>query len=191
MVKAIFFDRDGVLNDLVQRSSSSFTAPWRIEEFNIIESSIQAVKNASAMGFATFVVSNQPDLHDNLMTWRDEQAMLECIKLHFSFTEILYAYIRTGIDYKPKTGMVDYLCAKYNVDRTQSYMIGDRWKDVVCGKRSQLTTLIVKTDGYGVVPDKYTPGKYVPDYWVESAYEAVELIKQLESEKQNGNQDLR
>ena len=66
-----------MLNDLVRRTPSTFTAPWRIEEFNIIESSIQAVKNASAMGFATFVVSNQPDLHDNLMTWRDEQAMLE------------------------------------------------------------------------------------------------------------------
>jgi len=81
MVKAIFFDRDGVLNDLVQRSSSSFTAPWRIEEFNIIESSIQAVKNASAMGFATLL--SPPDVYSQLLI---------LVILTFIFEIIIFCY---------------------------------------------------------------------------------------------------
>lgn len=185
VTKAIFFDRDGVLNELVHRAGSTVTAPWRIEELVIIETAIEAVRKARQIGFKTFIVSNQPDLHDNLMTWQDHEAILNCIKLNFDIDEIVYAFVRSGIDYKPKTGMVDYLCAKYNINRSKSYMIGDRWKDVVCGKRSGLHTIIINNLHYGIVPDKYTPGKYVPDHWVNSALDGVNMIEELESEKHN------
>ena len=62
--KAVFFDRDGVLNHLVERINGEFTAPWDVSEFDLIPGAKMAVDLVKSKGFKAFVVTNQPDVYD-------------------------------------------------------------------------------------------------------------------------------
>ena len=59
--KAVFFDRDGVLNHLVQRDGS-FYSPQKFEDFHIVEKAKEVIDHVHKMGFLAIVVSNQPDI---------------------------------------------------------------------------------------------------------------------------------
>ena len=49
--KAVFFDRDGVLNHLVERANGEFTAPWDVSEFDLIPGAKMAVDLVKSKGF--------------------------------------------------------------------------------------------------------------------------------------------
>jgi glycosyltransferase involved in cell wall biosynthesis len=58
--KAVFFDRDGTLNHLVDNR-----APWTFGEFKFIDGATEAVRLVKDLGYLTFVVTNQPDVKDD------------------------------------------------------------------------------------------------------------------------------
>ena len=66
--KAIFFDRDGVFNELVFRPSGSLTAPWKDNEFRYLDGINLATQIAKEKGLYTFLVTNQPDINNGLTT---------------------------------------------------------------------------------------------------------------------------
>lgn len=169
MVKAIFFDRDGVLCDLVPRPDGTNTAPWTRDEFRLRP----RINDAAALNRQTykqFVVTNQPDVLDGKLAINDLHYFHEVLRRECQFDELVYCLERGSSNYKPNTGMVDYLVTKYNVDVTQSFLIGDRWKDIVCGHRVGLYTIFTGT--------KYNDGgtHIYPDVMVPDVYAACELI---------------
>ena len=134
VVKAVFFDRDGVLNELVDRGDGIKTAPWNTSEFKILPNAKEAVDIVKKLGYKSYVVTNQPDMYDGHMSKESLDLMMK------------------------------------------SFMIGDRWKDIVCGYNSKLTTIFIGTE-YSC-PEEY---KYIkPDHVVNNVLEACELIKELE-----------
>ena len=61
MNRAIFFDRDGVLNRLINRDDGWYS-PRKLANFKIIPNSIEATRQTSSLGYLNIVVSNQPDI---------------------------------------------------------------------------------------------------------------------------------
>lgn len=141
--KAVFFDRDGVINDLVERPDGSLTSPWTVEEFRFKPFVKEAVKTVKDLGFKTFVVTNQPGVHDGDMDRQQLELINRMLKNWIGFDDIVCALDKNSDYYKPGNGMIETLIEKYYIDRDTSYMIGDRWKDIVPGYRSKLTTIFV------------------------------------------------
>lgn len=169
MVNAIFFDRDGVLCDLVPRPDGTHTAPWAWHEFKLKP----RIAEATALNrrvYKQFVITNQPDVLDGKLTLKELESFHRLIQYKCGFDEIVYCLKRNTHCYKPNTGMVEYLVQKYDIDVTQSFLIGDRWKDIVCGENSGLYTIFTGT--------KYNDGgtSIYPHAMVPDVFAACELI---------------
>lgn len=176
MVKAVFLDRDGVLAKMVKHGER-YTAAWKIDEFQIISTARPAVRLLKASGFQTHVITNQPDILDNLMTQEALNEMHSALAQELNVDSISYCKERGSQCYKPNTGMIDSLCTRYNIDRSQSFLIGDSWRDIVCGYRSSLITFYVENGPY-TPPDEFRSIK--PDFTVPNVLEACYIINQKE-----------
>jgi histidinol-phosphate phosphatase family protein len=171
VVKAVLFDRDGVINRLVDRGEEK-TAPWDVNEFDLLPGAKAAIDLVKSYGFMAFVVTNQPDVLDGYLHQGHLDIMHRMLKAWLRIDDILVAYERNSAWYKPNNGMLETLIKHYKIDRDSSYIIGDRWKDIVPGHKSNLNTIYVG--------DTYTcPSKYEniqPDYICENILQACKLI---------------
>ena len=177
MRRAIFFDRDGVINKLVPRSDGRCTSPWSLSEFMLLPRVREAVALV-APHYDCFVITNQPHVGHETTTHKLAQIHQYLQHEVPGIVEISYCSDQGSSHYKPGHGMVIDLLNKYQLTTAprHHYMIGDRWKDVVCGYRSGLTTIYVG--------DKYECGEYAnisPDYIVPDIYAACELIMEQTS----------
>lgn len=174
--KAVFFDRDGVLNHLVKHGDE-YTAPWNINEFQFVEGAKLAVDLIKSLGYTTFVVTNQPDIYDNKLPQNHLLLMNHLLTSWLGIDEVLVAYERRSAWYKPNNGMIETFIKKYNIDRGSSYIIGDRWKDIVAGHKSKLSTIYVgQTYTY---PNEHEDKQ--PDYIVDNVSEAAKLIYAIDA----------
>lgn len=172
MDQAVFFDRDGVINSLVDRGDGRHTSPWSLEEFALLPHVADAVA-LLAPYYKCFVVTNQPHVGH-------EMSEQELHRIHgylrnevAGLGEILYCSTPDTPCYKPNAGMVLDIIQRHQLSRLprQHYMVGDRWKDVVCGHQAGLITIFVG--------NKYQCGEYPtisPDYIVTDIYAASKLI---------------
>ena len=172
--KAIFFDRDGVLNELALHDGV-LTAPWSVEEFRFTRDAKQAVDIVKQLGYNTFVVTNQPDVNDGKLPIEDLRLMTRMLKHWLGIEEVVCAFERGANFYKPNNGMIEFLLKKHKIHRRDCWMIGDRWKDIVAGRRSHLSTIYIG-DNY------HSPPEYEhiqPDYICPDVLQACILIKEL------------
>ena len=175
MVKAIFLDRDGTLNELVKHGDE-YTAPWSALEFRFLPGAKEAVDMLKSAGFKTYVVTNQPDMLDGKLPQHDLDMMNKMVKNWLGIDEVLCAMQRGANFYKPNTGMIDHLIRKNKVLPHKSYIIGDRWKDIVPGHICMLTTIFLG-DVY-TTPTEYEHIR--PDYYAKDILDAARLIMEIE-----------
>ena len=171
MVKAVFFDRDGVINHLVNYDGE-FIAPKYFKDFVLIDSAIDAVELIRQNGFMTFIVTNQPDVVHNGMNIKELIKINEYLQNTLKVDDIFSAMVRDSKFYKPNNGMLEYYINKFNIDRSKSYLIGDRWKDIVCGNSSRLSTVFIGKEYSS--PHNFNGIK--PDYYANDILEACKII---------------
>jgi D-glycero-D-manno-heptose 1,7-bisphosphate phosphatase len=87
---------------------------------------------------------------------------------------------------KPETGLIEEAVKKFDIDCSQSYMIGDRGIDIEFGHKIGAKSILVLT-GYGKGELEYCRGQWKqwPDYVAKDLYEAVEWIIKQEDERLN------
>ena len=145
MNKAIFLDRDGVINKTVPRNDI-FGSPRSVEEFKIVDGIEEALYDFWRLGFLNIVVTNQPDVARGFIT---EELLL---RLHLLLEEKLpiddvFVCIHDDKDNcdcrKPKSGMLLEASLKCNIDLNKSIMVGDSWKDIAAGQNVGCTTILV------------------------------------------------
>jgi D-glycero-D-manno-heptose 1,7-bisphosphate phosphatase len=177
MVKAVVFDRDGVISKLVNKH-----APWSYDEFEIYHNARAALNETKNHGFKNFIVTNQPDINDGKLKSEDLEKMNNLLMNKLPVDNIKVCTDRSSLRYKPNTGMVDELIADYKIDIKKSFFVGDRWRDIVCGKRAGLTTiLITNSETQNDWPEEFSHIK--PDFTVRSITRAVKIIAELDNEK--------
>jgi D-glycero-D-manno-heptose 1,7-bisphosphate phosphatase len=133
MNKAIFLDRDGVIND---NSKKHVNKP---KDLVIYEGVPEALKKAAEAGYDLFVVTNQGGIemghltHEQLKAIHDK--MEEDLKPYCAFKEIKYCpdFNKNSESRKPKPGMILELAEKHHVDLKNSWMIGDLDTDIEAG----------------------------------------------------------
>lgn len=182
--KCIFLDRDGTIN-----KKNGFIA--NEDAFELEDCALEAIKKINKSGYLAVVITNQPSVARGLCEIED----IECIHKKLStllgregvyvddiqfcphhpdkgFPEENPLYKIVCDCRKPKTGMIDKVAAKYNIDLSQSWMIGDTTMDLQTGVNAGMRTALVLTGDAG--QDK----KYdvQPDLVGKDLLEAVELI---------------
>ncbi|MBS1517371.1 MAG: HAD-IIIA family hydrolase [Bacteroidetes bacterium] len=160
MKKAVFLDRDGVLNELIyNEKNSEYEPPHRTEDIKFFDNVAESLKQLKDGGFELFIISNQPDYAkgktslENLQKVRNRfmELLNEREKI---ITEDFYCFHHpqgTVKEYsfdcecrKPKTLFIDKAAGKYDLDREKSWMTGDRETDIKCGSNASLNTILIK-----------------------------------------------
>jgi D-glycero-D-manno-heptose 1,7-bisphosphate phosphatase len=134
--RAVFLDRDGVLNLAVVRDGKPYP-PASVEEFTIAPDALDALGRLRSMKFNLFVVTNQPDVARGKQQRRVVESMNALLvnSLPLDGIYVCYHDDADGCDCrKPGAGLIRQAAAEHNLDLHQSYMVGDRWRDIDCGR---------------------------------------------------------
>ena len=169
--RAIFLDRDGVLNANVVRNGKPY-APRTIEAFHLLPGVAEAVQRIKAAGFLAIVVTNQPDVAAGLTSRSIVDAMHVKLRQALPLDDIKVCWHRDqdGCSCrKPKPGLLFEAAAEWDIDLGSSYMIGDRWRDIEAGQAAGCTTILVD---HGLVQEHATN----PDLTTGSLADAVAII---------------
>jgi D-glycero-D-manno-heptose 1,7-bisphosphate phosphatase len=148
MNKAIFFDRDGVLNKLIYRDGG-FYSPQKFSQFKIEKEAMKVTKTTKSLGFLNLVVSNQPDISRQKMNEADLGRMTNLLKKELTIDDVFYCK-HDDIDNckcrKPSSGLIIEASKKWNIDLKNSFLIGDNWKDIEAGKDINLKSFLLDKD---------------------------------------------
>lgn len=155
MQRAIFFDRDGVLNEEVGYL-------WQIENFKWIDGARDAIKFCNERGILTVVVTNQSGIARGMYTARDVdelhafmQRSLSEIGAHIDafyycphHPEGVVEEFKLDCDCrKPKPGMILRACRERDIDPAQSILFGDSARDIQAARAAGLRDGIFFTGG--------------------------------------------
>ena len=145
--KAAFLDRDGVIN--IDKGYVS-----KIEDFKWIEGAIDAIKILKENNYLIIIISNQSGVSrgffskkdvDNLHKWINVQLSEHNVQIDdfFFATELPEAKI-SNTRRKPSPRMIDEAIKKYNLNRDNCFMIGDKDIDVLAAKNAQIRGFLFK-----------------------------------------------
>lgn len=185
--KAVFLDRDGVINELVySKERNEYEPPHNTDDVKLIEGVCDSLKRLIGNNYRLFIVSNQPDFAKGKTSLENLQKVSEKIRdlmeeREIIFNEYYYCYHHPdgvikeySIDCecrKPKPFFILNAIKKYNLDKNNSWMAGDRDTDISCGKNSGLRTILIEYPGsenYRVTSN--------PDFRVKNLTEAADVI---------------
>jgi len=143
--RAVFLDRDGVINRVVLRDGKPYS-PRKIEEFVFNDGIREAVYRLKEAGFKILVVSNQPDLARGEITQDVLDTMTRKLKSKIPIDDV---YICPHDDVhqcscrKPKPGMLIEAATKWDINLATSFFIGDTWKDMGAGRAAGCKTILL------------------------------------------------
>lgn len=168
--RAVFLDRDGVLNRTRVVAGKPYP-PETLDAFELLPGVIQACRDLHEAGFLLIVVTNQPDVGRGTQTREVVEAMHEALRqwLPLHAIEVCYDPGEPSDFLKPAPGMLLRAAVEHQVDLTSSVMVGDRWKDVECGRAAGCKTYFVEC-GYA------ESLRSLPDFTVSNLPEAAMLI---------------
>ena len=148
--KAIFLDRDGVIN---YDGNEYYT--YKIEDFILNEGVVEALSVLKDKGYIFIVISNQGGIGRGLYQKDDADRLHTHMRSLFAekgivFTEVYYCphYPDTGncLCRKPQNLMIEKAIARFNIDRESSYFIGDREKDEEAAKNAGIKPIRIKAN---------------------------------------------
>ncbi len=171
MQRAVFLDRDGVINHSLVREGRPY-APTTQEEFVIIDGVSDALSTLHKAGFLLIVVTNQPDVARGLVQKDLVETFHQYLLKAFPLDDIKVCYETEESGsrcYKPRPGMLFDAGEEHDIDLTKSFMVGDRWRDVGCGRAAGCFTIFIDY-GYS---EKLTE---LPDATCYGLREAVPII---------------
>ena len=171
MKRAVFLDRDGVLNKAYVRNGKPYS-PDNIAEMFIVPDAAQALERLRQHGFRLIVATNQPDIARGRLTRAQVDAMNGYLrsKLPLDAIEMCTHDDADHCDCrKPKPGLLLHAAEREGLDLSQSFMVGDRYRDIEAGHSAGCRTVLIG-DGYGET------FKAQPDATVGTLTEATEWI---------------
>ena len=172
MNRAVFLDRDGVINRSLVRDNKPYP-PTCVEDFELLPGVADACARLKTAGFLLVVATNQPDVGRGTLAREIVEAMHAkmCAALPIDRVEVCYDPGQ-GVPSefrKPAPGMLLRAAREFGIDLRQSWMVGDRWRDVDCGASAGCRTIFIDHS----YDEKL---RAEPDFRVRSLTEAAEII---------------
>lgn len=169
--KGVILDRDGVINSVTVLNGVP-QPPRGLRDFQLLPGVESAIKDLRNAGFLVFCLTNQPEIARGTL----DRANVDEISAHLVErvgVQEVFVCAHDDADQchcrKPLPGGVEYLVSKYNLTKTGSFLVGDRWKDIQAGLSAGLKTILIRSDYYESQSINH-------DHLVSSITEAVEII---------------
>lgn len=172
--RAIFLDRDGVINRSIVKQGKPYP-PADLASLEILPGVKKALNDLADAGYLLIVVTNQPDVAKGITSKDTVQAIHEHLSCHLPIHAIYTCYHqdKDGCQCrKPMPGAILAATEKYNIRLQDSYMIGDRWRDVETGNRAGCKSIFIDYQY-----DEKQPTTM--DFRVRNLKEAVKIILNL------------
>jgi D-glycero-D-manno-heptose 1,7-bisphosphate phosphatase len=171
--RAVFLDRDGVINRALERDARPYP-PASLAEFEILPGVPAACAQLKGAGFLLVVATNQPDVGRGTLK---QEAVKEIhaymtAQLPIDRVEVCFHSGQGAPDCdcrKPKPGMLLRVARELGIDLAQSWMVGDRWRDVDCGHAAGCKTIFIDR-GYA------EELRQKPDFSARDLREAADII---------------
>jgi len=171
-VRAVFLDRDGVLNEPVVRSGKPYP-PGNPEELIIYPEAAGALTRLKSAGYLLIVVTNQPDVARGTILRGTVDRINAALGQALPIDEFRVCW-HDDTDgcacRKPKPGLMLEAAGRHAIDLRASYLIGDRWRDIDAGAAAGCRTVLIDRHYRERPPD------HAPDCRAGSLAEAVEWI---------------
>lgn len=179
---AAFLDRDGVICEYVDNLH-------KLSDFKLRPQVGEAIKLLNDNGFFVFVITNQPMIAKGLLSLQElseiHSQMQSELALHGAHLDAIEFCPHSPegtispwnvhcLCRKPKTGMVEKLCASYQVDLTKSFLAGDTWRDIECAQSLSLYNYGIKGGAGFPYADSSSYKDVKPNLLVSSLLEAVQ-----------------
>jgi D-glycero-D-manno-heptose 1,7-bisphosphate phosphatase len=173
--RAVFLDRDGVLNRPVVRSGRPHP-PSRVEDFELYDDVPTGCAQLKAANFLLVVISNQPDVGRGIQNRETVEAMHLKMQSAVPSLDRIEICFHAGKRYgdacdcrKPRPGLIWGAAAELKIDLGASYVIGDRWRDIDCARAAGCRAIFIERG--------YKEGlREVPDFTVANFNDAVNVL---------------
>lgn len=157
--KALFLDRDGVIN----RERGEYT--YKIVDFEILPSVLESLQLAQSKGYLLIIITNQGGIAKGIYTHQDVAKVHryleeELVKNGINLTDIFYSphhqdYSKS-LDRKPDTLMFEKAMALYNINPKHSFMIGDSQRDIIASEKVGVKGIKIEPNSsiFGIVQNQ-------------------------------------
>ena len=193
--KAVFLDRDGVINEVIyHKEMGIIDSPFTVEQFKLLPKVAEVINIFHDLGFRVIVVSNQPGMakdHFSIDVFEkirekmntelkkdDAEVDAEYYCFHHPYATVK-KYKKICNCRKPKPGMLKKAAEEHNIDLSKSWMIGDGIIDIAAGQTAGCKTILIgrmKCDLCKIMEDENVK----PDYIKPNLYKASLIIKNKE-----------
>jgi len=190
--KAIFLDRDGVINEIIyHKEMGVIDSPFTVEQFKLLPNAAKAISKFHNLGYKVIIVSNQPGLAKDNFTLEIFEKMKEKMRkelkkngakidaeyycLHHPYAKVK-KYKKNCDCRKPKSGMLLKATKDHNIDLAQSWMIGDGITDIKAGQTAGCKTIFIgrmKCDLCKLMEDEQVK----PNYIAPNLFKAALIIE--------------
>ncbi len=170
--KAVFLDRDGVLNRAIIKNGKPYP-PATLDELEIIEDVSTALGILQDLGFLLIGATNQPDVARGTTAKEFVEIVNAFLLKELPLLDIKVCYHDDAHGCycrKPLPGLLLQAANEYDIDLTRSVMIGDRWKDIDAGRNAGCQTIWIDRG--------YLEKSPTPDFITSSLLNAANWIKE-------------
>jgi len=149
MNKAVFLDRDGVIN----RERGEYT--FKQDDFEFLPDLFNVLKEFQEQGYLLIVITNQGGIAKGLYSIEEfrklNQWMLRTLNEHgLKVLKTYYSPDHNGfsksLSRKPEGILFERAMHQYNIDPTQSFMIGDSQRDVDAAEKNKIKGILIKAN---------------------------------------------
>ena len=143
--RAVFLDRDGVINRAIVREGKPYPPP-NVAELEILPGTAEACRDLHEAGFLLIAVTNQPDVARGTQLRENVEAINTVLSRTLPIDDFRVCYHDDSDNCacrKPKAGLILESALDWEIDLPGSFMIGDRWKDIAAGKSAGCRTVFI------------------------------------------------
>ncbi|MBM7584074.1 D-glycero-D-manno-heptose 1,7-bisphosphate phosphatase [Bacillus pakistanensis] len=171
--KAVFIDRDGVINEVLTKRVKFVNKP---NDLFYLDKVPEAIGLLSSADYLIFVVTNQGGVGLGYMTEEQLEKIHKKMKIDLESEGGEIQDIASCIHKpnegcscrKPEAGMILKLAEQYKIDIDKSYMIGDRDVDIEAGRKAGCSTIFIGKEDNTVDANFSFPTLYAAANWLKS-----------------------
>jgi D-glycero-D-manno-heptose 1,7-bisphosphate phosphatase len=184
LVRAVFLDRDGVLNRAILRDGKPYPPP-SAAEMEIVAGAPAALARLKQRGFLLLVVTNQPDVARGAQTLEAVDAIHRALRDALPLDDVLvcpHDDRDACACRKPAPGLLLAARERHGIDLGRSFLVGDRWRDIDAGAAAGCRTVFLdfgyRERGPSAPPDARVASIEEAADWIIQQAERGETAKQ-------------
>ena len=177
MTRALFLDRDGILDELVfYESTGEWEAPRVLADLQMVDGIREPLQRFADAGWLLFIITNQPNVAKGKALQSDVEAVNDAVVRELN-VPIARSYIcfHQASDAcgcrKPSPYFLREAAREFGVDLAESWMVGDQDSDLLCGRNAGCKVALIEHRG-----SAHKRGKVEPDLRVASLTELAETL---------------